>query len=230
MKRLLLSFGASGAAALMLVGCSAVIPDSFDQPAEDPVMEEPASSESSSVVAPPATPAERRSVVLVDQSFETSADVTGAARLKAMRVQKLTGTVRNARLHFTLSRNGQNEGVAGVVAYSGDLTENGGGVIFDSEWRSFPAVGATWIGNGKCAISQGSELLSGKDETVEAEYSLSALPISSGKPDCTDESFTVDLESRLNATGIALGFLPTNQGYHLKVEMTYEGDLTMKPW
>lgn len=167
---------------------------------------------------------EMKTIVLVDQSFETAASVSGAARLSAMRVKKLTGNVSAAEIHFELSRNGQNDGVAGVTVYSADLNDNGS-INPETEWKRFRAIGS-WLGGGKCQLAGSNELLSGKGETVSATYSLNAVPVSSTQPECSAGTTNENFVDRLNSTGIALGFLTTNPAYNLRVTVTYFGDLT----
>jgi hypothetical protein len=174
--------------------------------------------------------AETKTVILVDQSFESVIGTRGAAKLKAMRVQKIAGNVKNASIHFTLSRNGQNEGIAGVMMYAAQLDEVGN-IIPATEWSRFRAVDASWLGDGRCQLAPSdSGLVSGKGETVEMGYSFSAVPVSDVQPECMAGGEQIDLEGMLYGGGIALGFLPTNEGYHLTVTLTYEGDLTIKPW
>lgn len=169
---------------------------------------------------------ESHSVVLVDQSFEGAAAVTGIARLKEMKTVKLRGNVANASITFVLSRNGQNEGVAGVFAYSSELDEDGN-IIPETEWTRFRAVGAEWQGRCQRILSGDSELLSGKGETVERGYNLLELPVSVGDDGCLTERKAIDLESKINDKGIALGFFPSNPGYHLKATLHYEGTLSV---
>lgn len=180
------------------------------------------SSESSSASSVKKT----HSVVLVDQSFESAAAVTGLERLKAMKTLKLRGNVSNASITFILSRNGQNEGVAGVFAYSAVLDEDGN-IIPETEWTRFRAVGAEWQGRCFRILSGDSELLSGNSETVERGYNLLELPVTIDDEGCATGTTAIDLESKINDKGIALGFFPSNAGYHLKAILHYQGELTV---
>ena len=187
----------------------------------------PTSSVALSVSSASSSVSELKSVVLVDQTFESAAAVTGIERLKAMKTVMIRGDVRNASLTFVLSRSGQNEGVSGVFAYSAVLDEDGI-IIPETEWTRFRAVGAEWLGNCRRILSNDSELLSGKGETVERGYNLLDLPVSIGDEGCATGTKAIDLESKINDSGIALGFFPSNADYHLKVFLNYEGDLTIK--
>lgn len=191
---------------------------------ENPASSVPLSSSSSSASS---SVSELKSIVLVDQSFEEASAVTGIERLKAMKTVKIRGNVRNASLTFVLSRNGQNEGVSGVFVYSAVLDEDGN-IIPETEWTRFRAVGAEWQGNCRRILSGSSELLSGKGETIERGYNLLELPVSIGDDGCATGTKAIDLESKINDRGIALGFFPSNAGYHLKVILDYEGDVTIK--
>lgn len=219
----------AGLCALALTLAACTVYDPAPEPLEPvtPPSAMVAIESSSSSSAEPVV--ETKTVVLVDQSYETARGVTGAARLRAMKTVKLGGNIKNAKLKFVLSRNGQNDGVDGVTVYSADL-DDVGNIVPSTEWKRFRAVGGAWLGRGHCRFSLENDLIAGSGETVEAEYLLSEFPVSSGQPECTDEVLVEDFETRINTTGIVLGFLPTNQGYHLTVTMTYEGNLTMKPW
>lgn len=182
----------------------------------------PASSISLSSSAAASSSAVKHSVVLVDQSFEGAALAKGMARLKAMKTVRIKGDIHNSSITFTLSRNGQNEGVSGVFAYAAKLNEKGQ-IIPETEWIHFRAVGAEWQGLCRRVLGPNSDFLSGKGETVERDYKLLDLPVSVGDEGCATGTMAIDLESKINDNGIALGFFPSNTGYHLKAVLNYEG-------
>jgi hypothetical protein len=45
---------------------------------------------------------------------------------------------------------------------------------------------------------------------------------------CVVGMVTNDLERWINSGGLYLGFAPSNDAYHIKVMLTYEGDLTVE--
>lgn len=196
---------------------------------DNPIVESSSSSSSeeasSSSVAPSLV--EQNATILVDQSFHDAAMVTGMARLKEMKTVKLTGNIGNAVLHVKLSRNGQTKGVAGVSVYSADLMSNGS-ILPETEWKRFRFLGANWQGRCVRVLHPDSDLQSGKGETVEKEYDLSDVPFTDGDDGCSNGSVSVDLQSKINDTGIVLGFYPSNPGYRLTVTVVHSGDLVVE--
>ncbi len=142
-----------------------------------------------------------------------------------MNVQKLKGNVSEAYLHVYLSRNGQNEGVDGLSVYAAPLLPDGQ-INAALEWKRFKFLDATWRGIcGRRNLSGSSHLLSESSETVEGLYIMDAVPFAEGDDGCSIYSDDIDLLKLINGDGLAIGFFPSNPGYHLKAVLEYDGEL-----
>ncbi len=146
-----------------------------------------------------------------------------------MKVQKIKGSVSDAYLSVYLSRNGQNEGVAGLAVYSAPLLADGQ-INVAREWNKFRFIGATWQGRCHRVLSPSSHLQSGEGETVEGHYILNAVPFTKGDDGCSNLSEDINLLELVNGDGLALGFFPSNTGYYVKAVLEYIGEVDVTPF
>lgn len=181
----------------------------------------PASSSSSSEAPAPLT-----EVVLVDQSYTHVADKTGRDRLRAMGTKLIRGTLEEAHLTFELDRGTNENSFSAVAMYV--LPYNDGIAQPQLEWKRFRFVDAKFIGNCKRNLSPESNFTTLGTQAVRGTYDLAAFPTTPEDP-CSTEVLTHDFVNAFNGTDpdvdFAFGFMPSDLNGHLKVTLTYRGDI-----
>lgn len=180
-----------------------------------------AESTSSSSVHEIDSAPDRGSLVITDQRYLIG-EVRGREWIQAIGAKKLRGNIQNANLTVTISRN-QDSGWGAVGMYLAPLAPDGQ-INVEHEWKNTRYLAAQWKGtcHRHLAPSISFGVLDGPSKTITVP--LSSVPVSAADP-CDPSLNHVDIESLINADGVILGFLPSDQSFSIKASVSFDGRL-----
>lgn len=224
MKRFL-SFGAAGLMALTLIGCTA------DAPGEQPehFISSPDSSATVSERMPEVIP--MKEIVLVDQNYDGIGSLKGAAWLRGIKAQLITGDITDGELVVTLERGEQSTSWSAAGMYIAPAAQ-GEGFTYPDESRfgtKLHFLSAEWRGDCQRHLSPSSSF--GVLKSHEATLTVKLRDVVVTHPDpCQKGTIALDILEMINSGGVYIGFAPSDRQVspYMKVVLRYRGTIDTK--